>query len=234
MPPKKSKVVKKPAPRILEEDDNIDVHYNPDIVTGLISELEQSVEVKCSQIQKDSDFHCASIQEAFNMELIKIPSQVKQMSIKRFKEEFGFNLEAVRRSAMSGTSVAKIKPLQRSEMSVGGNNVMSQYVCKTPSHNKYHNNQLPRNPREGELILSQNGSPLGEFSTVVKAIKEAENLNIQPSGVFVPLKTGQVIDIENVDLECLSAEDKEETLAKMQEVMQNMQSLMAKLNQSRV
>jgi hypothetical protein len=102
MPPKKEKVVKKNEPRKSDDDllQPIDVQYNPDIVAGLLLELQQQVDNKCSQIQKDADFMTISIQQAFHLELIKLPTQVKNMSLTRFQEEFGDSLEAATRGAI--------------------------------------------------------------------------------------------------------------------------------------
>ena len=47
----------------------------------------------------------------------------------------------------------------------------------------------------------------------------------------VILKTGEVLDIENIDVENMSKENKFETIQKMQSVMDNMQQLMQKLSQ---
>lgn len=250
MPTKKSKVAKKRSPRSSEVDDveidQIDIQYNPDIVFGLLDELKQHVDVKCAQIQKDSDFLCTSVQQAFHLELIKLPTQVKQMSIKRFKEEYGYSLEAVTKGAIvRGTS-------EKSEnTSHAGSHRISQRFYQTPAA-KHGGASIMRAPREGEQLMSKNGSPLGEFSTVKKAGGKASifqsstdtvfdgnilNPSIPPPtpGVFVPLKNGEIIDLsEGNDLESLPAAAKEETLEKMMEVINNMQSLMTKLKTSTV
>jgi hypothetical protein len=92
MPPKK-KLTKKKSARLSEDEDirvdQVDVQYNPDIIAQLISELGANLDAKCAQLQNDSDFLATSVQQDFHLELIKIPTAVKQMSMKRFKEEFG-------------------------------------------------------------------------------------------------------------------------------------------------
>jgi hypothetical protein len=244
MPPKKSKTTKKKSSRLSEEDDihidQIDVQYNPDIVTSLLDELAQAVEVKCAQIQKDSDFLATSIQQAFHLELIKLPTQVKQMSIKRFKEEFGFSLEAVTRGAIGGHALNQHKGSHRGDHSFGGNSRAnaSNRVMQTPSSSKYSSAQTPRLPREGERMVSENGSPLGEFTTVKKAPKTGGalcDMAVPPTpGVFVPLKNGDILDVDATDVENLPQDVKAETLEKVQEMMMQMQSLMAKLQPGRV
>ena len=109
MPPKKGKVVnKKRGPSTSEDDDSlpkIDVQYNPDIVTGLLADLEMQLNSRCNQLQKDSDFMAISLQQAFHLELIKLPSQVKNMSLRRFRDEFGDSLEAVTRGAVGNSII---------------------------------------------------------------------------------------------------------------------------------
>ena len=232
MPPKK-RVPKKKSARLSEEEDiqidQIDVQYNPDIITSLIVELGQNLEARCSQIQKDSDFMVHSIQQDLNFELIKIPTQVKQMSIKRFKEEFGFSLEAVTKGAIVGGHLQP-KTNYRSDHSFGGNIRSNQSVMQTPSMKS----ALPRNPREGEIMVSQNGSPLGEFTTVKKVPREGgltDRFVPQTPGVFVPLKDGTILDVDLDDIENLPQEKRDEAIQRMQDVMKNMQNLMSKLSQ---
>jgi hypothetical protein len=232
MPSKSGKVTKKSS-RDSEEDEanlnQIDIQYNPDIIISLLNELAANVEIRCSQIQKDSDFLSTSIQQAFHLELIKLPNQVKQMSIKRFKEEFGFSLEAVTRGAIGNKYCSK---------SIDGNNQDSNRrtnlkVFETPSQrNKLASTVTARAPREGEFLLSQNGSPLGEFKTVKKAPKAPGSGLVPPtpSGIFVPLKSGEVISLDPDNVENLSLDAKKEALLKMQEMMNNMQSMMSKLS----
>lgn len=70
-----------------EEGENslppLDVQYQPELIDGLLHDLEQQMLIKCLQIQKDADFMVTSLQQAFHLELIKLPTQVKQMPLSR-------------------------------------------------------------------------------------------------------------------------------------------------------
>ena len=162
-----------------------------------------------------------SVQQAFHIELIKLPSQVKQMTLRRFREEYGDSLEAVTRGAIGGKSnhIATTAKKQYGHNS----------VFQTPSGAKVSVLATPsRNPREGEVILSRNGSPLGHFSTVVKASREGENSILpQTPGIFVPLSSGQIVDMDSV--ESLPDDLKEDAMKKMQDMMENMQTMMKKI-----
>lgn len=225
MPPKKARVPKKIVEE--EEEENlkqIDVQYNPDIVSNLLKDLESANENKIAQIQKDAEFMITSMQQAFHLELIKIPNNVKQMSIKRFGDEFGFSIEAVTRGAILGTN---------NKSSANSNNSNNK-VFQTPAPRKPASHlvaQTPgaRVPREGETILSVNGSPLGEFNTVKKAPKSGSTIIPATPGVFVPLKTGEVVDIEEIDVENMPEEMKHEAIDKMKVMMDNMKLMMEKL-----
>jgi hypothetical protein len=93
-----------------------------------------------------------------------------------------------------------------------------------------------RVPREGEEILSANGSPLGVFNTVVKSSKSAADEVPPTPGVFVPLSTGGLLDlnddIDGIDVGTLSKDAKQDALVKMQAMMSNMQKLIDKLGSS--
>ena len=244
MPSKRGKVDgKKPETRTSDDVENleqIDVFYNPDIVDGLLYELQQQVDAKCAQLQRDSDFMKISIRQAFHLELIKLPTQVKNMSLARFTEEYGDSLDAVTRSAIGGlpsrTNLNKSNP---SHFDLDQN--QNSKVFQTPSGCQRKPSPLGfstvmRNPKEGERLLSQNGSPLGEFQTVVKASKPGGlglglGSQIVPStpGVFIPLETGDIIDLENLDISNLSKHHKDDALIKMQLMMDNIRNCMTKL-----
>eukprot|EP01038_Epipyxis_sp_PR26KG_P004665 gene4665-6553_t len=242
MAPKKmvqKQTKKKAAMRNSSEEEDlhlsqIDVQYNPDIISNLLGELSNQVDAKCNQIQRDSDFMITSIQQAFHLELIKLPNQVKTMSMKRFKEEFGDSLEAVTRVAINGNTIKNndfhkntSRLLQTPSQKFGNNS--NQISLQTPAASTQ-----VRFPKEGEVILSANGSPLGQFNTVKKIPKgDLNGKNIIPPtpGLYVPLSSGEVIDMDSADIENLSEQDRQDALLKMQEVMNNMQAIMSKLTQ---
>lgn len=218
MAPNKKTKTKKKNPR-LEEDDvvsHIDIQYNPDIVDGLLQDIETQLEGRCLQIKKDVDFMATSIQQTFHLELIKLPNQVKTMTLKKFREEYGDSLEAVTRGAIGQGLAGNKKPL-----------ISNPSILQTPT-SKFVNLSTPaRHPREGEQICSKNGSPLGEFSTAVKAPKTTASVIPQTPGVFVPLRTGDVIDLETI--EGLPEELQEDALRKMQDMVSSIQAVMARI-----
>lgn len=235
MPPKKKSTKKKDA-RLSEDDVNpgqLDCQYNPDIIDDLLRDLLATLNAKIEQLQQDSDFLATSIQQDFHLELIKIPTAVKQMTMKRFKEEFGFSTEAFTRGAIVGNQT-QAKSSSRGDHSFGGLRANSSRVMQTPASHKHTSHA--RMPREGELLLSENGSPLGEFQTVKKAARPGAGVVPPTPGVFVPMKDG-VVDIADLaaqDIENLAPAERAETLTKLEETMSNMQALMEKLRASRV
>jgi len=250
MPPKRGKAAGKPKPRTSEEEVTaVDVQYNPDIIAGMLQDLDLDVESRCLQIQKEIDFMATSIQQAFQLELIKLPTQVKQMPLSKFKQEFGDNLETVTKVAIAGTT-AKTKPTTTNNRNAPMSAVKStrnrpdSSVFQTPSNPSKTSSLMPgtamRAPREGEMILSSNGSPLGEFATAVKAPRAGKSaLGLgAPSSIpdtvpqtpgFVTLHSGDVVALD--DVEALPAEMKDDALAKMQAMMESMQAMMSKLKQ---
>jgi hypothetical protein len=240
MPPRKGTkgATKKREELDDEELDNVDVKYNPEIVSNALNDLKTNTEVKCQMILRETDFLITSLQQAFHLEMIKLPANVKQMSMQQFREEFNFSLEAVTRSVMLGAaSTGNFKPpLMPHGVSAKASH--NHHIYETPSakgRGAFNVMQTPmtamRNPREGEVILSTNGSPLGEFTTVRKAPRGAgKGILVPPTpGVFVPLKNGDIVDIDSVDVENMPEETKLDTLQQMAMMMQNMQAMMEKL-----
>lgn len=230
---KKGKNTKKKLESIDEDEStltHIDVQYNPDIVANLMKDLSIMTDAKCSQLEKDSEFMITSMKQSFHLEMIKLPNQVKQMSMKRFKEEFGQSLEAVTRGNIATFA---------NKSSANDKNAQNQKIFQTPSNRRNNNGAAPstlmRAPREGEVIVSANGSPLGEFNTVVKAPKQDRSCIIPATpGVFIPLKTGEVVDMDAVDVSELTPDMKSEALNQMQTMMENMKKMMDKLKSNNV
>jgi hypothetical protein len=190
----------------------VDVMYNPDIIGSVLDDMESQMTTKCQQLQREADFMCTTIKQKFQVEIIKLPKDVKKMSLARFKEEFGESIGAV----ISGKGVSKERARSDFQTPSGKN----RNVAQTPG-------TAMRKPKAGEIILSENGSPLGEFTATV--VKEKSSRTLVPStpGVHVPLSDGQVLNIDNVDT--MDTEEKEDALVKMQAMMDNMQLLMEKL-----
>lgn len=249
---KKIKSTKRTSDEDNGESLQIDVQYNPDIVAGLLQELGQQVDSKCSQIQADTNFIIMQLQQQFQIELIKIPTQIKKMSISKFREQYGESLDLAPKNNPNSGGDGKMRPplgLSSNHQNMANNNNSnsnSSNVMETPFAKPFNNsnklgvNQGPlgtamRAPREGEFILSANGSPLGGFTTAQKLPNnKPNNLNMPPQtpGVFVPLKTGEIIDIENTDMNALDKNTKDDALLQMQSMIENMQKLMGKMQTS--
>jgi hypothetical protein len=226
--------------RRLEEEESgntlppMDVKYNPDLVASLLKDLSLATEAKCAQITNDSEFMITSMQQMFHLELIKLPTQVKQMTMKRFKEEFGCSLEAVTRGAIAGTTSSLTRPPLDNKID---RNMARGSIYQTPMHNNIGKKpllpmQTPslRNPKEGETILSVNGSPLGQFTTVKKGPKPTNSTIIPPTpGVFVPTNSGEIVGLDDIDVDNMTADAKLETFQQMQAMMENMKAMMERL-----
>ena len=193
---------------------NVDVMYNPDIIGSVLNDMESQMTTKCQQLQREADFMCTTIKQKFQVEIIKLPKDVKKMSLTRFKEEFGDSIGAV----ISGKSIAANRDRAHTDFQTpSGKN---RAIAQTPG-------TMMRKPKAGEMILSENGSPLGEFTATVVKEKSTKALVPSTPGLYVPLSDGKMLDIEDVD--AMDTEAKEDALAKMQAMMDNMQLLMEKL-----
>jgi hypothetical protein len=247
MPVKKNKPTTKKV-RNEEEDLRVNqmvVQYNPEIVTSALEDYERLIETKIYQIQRDADFMITSLQHDFQCELFKLPKQVKEMSLKRFTEEFGGNIESVLKigssALMSENRNANIDVNSRLTNHHLGKTTVNTNIYQTPAANRKGNNNTILNtsarlPKEGEVILSANGSPLGEFSTVKKPLRRDNDNGIIPAtpGVFIPLKTGEIVDVESCDIKAMSSEMKVEAYSHMEAMMAKMQVMMNNLKNSSV
>lgn len=208
----------------------VDIMYNPDIINSVLDDMEVDVNAKCAQMQKEAAFSCSSIRQSFKLELIKLPKDVKKMSLTRFREEFGDNIGNVINSTV-GSNSEKGRTIGSKSTGIGGSRSGS---FQTPSGKNNRSSALmsletpgtsARRPKAGEMILSENGSPLGEYEDTV--IKSNPNRTLAPPatpGIHVPMT-----NFENVDVNSMDQEAKDDALAKMQAMMNSMQLLMTKL-----
>lgn len=224
----------------------LDPKYNPDLIASLIKELGSRVDMQCSQIATETDFSILQLRNQFQLELLKLPTSVKKMSLKQFREQYGENFSLIPGDGRAATATETGKsrmpfapvPTFNSSSNIAPSSTPAPMTAQkpiNPAHSVFETPMLPRGnitiraPKEGEKILSENGSPLGEFATAVKAPRPAEALVPQTPGVFVPLKSGEVLDVENTDLQSLDPKSKADALAQMQAMMDNMKRMMEKM-----
>jgi len=166
--------------------------------------------------------------------------------MEKFQQEYGDSLEAVTKRAMATKINSSKTNLGKSQIENNKKDILSTAqkssrssarlgVCQTPMQSKDGSSFIPetpstqlRQPRDGEYIVSANGSPLGEFNTVVKP-KGGISIIPQTPGVYVPLSSGEIVDVENVDINAMSQDAKMDAYNKMKDMMSSMQALMAKL-----
>ena len=226
MPPKKTKQTKQDDLRVTQSV----VQYNPDVIQNALEDLSNMIETKVLQIQRDADFMITSLQHEFQCELFKLPKQVKEMSLQRFREEFGESIEAVTRNTLASS----LKTGENRNFNIpesAASRAPANSVFQTPANSRKVNppGTIARLPRDGEQILSANGSPLGEFSTVKKVARDGNGIIPPTPGIFVPLKSGEVVDIDAVDADGLTSDMKIEALQQMESMMENMRKMMEKL-----
>ena len=238
----------------------LDPKYNPELIATLIKELGSRVDMQCNQIATETDFSILQLRNQFQLELLKLPTSVKKMSLKKFRDEFGENFSLIPgdgRAATSATShstttdasaatsksrlpFAPVPSFNSSSNIVASSSTstaapMTAQKPINPANSVFETPMLARGnitiraPKEGEKILSENGSPLGEFATAVKAPRPADSIVPQTPGVFVPLKSGEVLDVENTDLQSLDPKLKADALVQMQTMMDNMKRMMDKM-----
>ena len=209
----------------------MDILYNPDIILSVMDDMEVEMNSKCAQLQKDCDFMCTSIKQKFQVDLIKLPKDVKKMSLARFKQEFGDDIGNVIKSTLGSNSSSECGRTQVGKSGASGNFQTPSGKSRPPALMSLETPGTSlRRPKAGEVILSENGSPLGEYEDTV--VKSNPNRSLVPPatpGIHVPMKNGGVLDIENVDVNSMDQEAKDDALAKMQAMMENMQALMNKL-----
>jgi len=120
-----------------------------DEVDAVIAELERESERRVKKMRRAMDDMKQRFLNAFQVELLKIPRRVRCMKLGTFLEEFGGSVdEALKRAVLSESTMAA--PAARPAA-----------VAQTPRHAPPAANPgMSRLPRNGEVIMSVNGSPL--------------------------------------------------------------------------
>lgn len=199
----------------------VDINYDPEIMKEILITLSNSIDSKCNQIIKDSEFMITSLQQLFRLELIKLPKEIRNMTMKEFQNEFNDDL-----ITNSNTNINTLNTkLYETPMK---KNII---IPSTP-------NTMLRLPKQGELLISTNGSPIGAYTVVKNPNNPSYNQNeiylVPPTpGVYINKNnnTNEIIDVDTININELTKEDKIKTLKQMEDVMNNMKSMMEKLKQ---
>lgn len=113
-----------------------------------------------------------STKTKLNVEICKLPREVREMPLQRFQQEFGEDVQAAGKASLK----ANIQKMgggrgtrSQTRGSVAGAPITNNHAMQTPASSKVNPAALQtpmstaRAPKSGEVILSSNGSPLGEY-----------------------------------------------------------------------
>ena len=172
---------------------HLDVRYNPDIIRGLINDLTTQVDVKCALVKKDVDFMSTLIKQAFHLELIKLPKNVKQMSLKQFKKKFG-NIEGgLYNISENNNNIKEVDDINTNNNSSsskknhneGGNSVFSlPQILKLDSGNKLDLNMLESSDLFNSLDSDDKADALSQMQKMMHSMQammlKLEKLMVNP------------------------------------------------------
>ncbi|CAM9894475.1 unnamed protein product, partial [Heterosigma akashiwo] len=201
-----------------------------------LEDIGNEVEIRCQKIRQEADVLSMSLKNAFHVEMVRIPKNIRSMSLKEFCETYGEDIATLLKISMESSfeSQTAVKPNSRM-LATPAHHVRS--VAQTPGFFP----QTPacpptalRAPRPGELMLSANGSPLGQMGEPGTTVKLRPNSATGVATITVDLQLGDGRTValdptaENAAAN-LDGDIKKEALSKLKNLQDEIHSLLSQL-----
>ncbi|GMH50746.1 hypothetical protein TrLO_g9575 [Triparma laevis f. longispina] len=221
-------------------------------ITAYISDLSDEVDLRCHRIQNTAETACLSLRNSLQIALMKIPKSVRRMTVKEFEEVYGGEVFKVVQSKVT-SELDEVLSRARAQPSTPGNNKrtnsrITRSVIKggrpmeTPSKGSGGGYggvpQTPatvRAPRRGEVLLSENGSPIAQNDTVIATVKKAKKNDGSgqvTSAICLEMDAGngQFINLGDHDAaKGMDEEMKKNAVSKLKNLQDEVAALMAQL-----
>lgn len=151
-----------------EVEDTSNMRYDSEMMQARLEDLESELNLRISQLERERDQLANKIRQKFQIDMIKVPKKVATMRMADFVSQQSnkpsSNRPFVNYPSSNNSSIVPQTPKQASRSNYNA------LPLQTPS----------RAPQEGEMVLSQNGSPLGLFSAVRQSIVPTADQQQQP------------------------------------------------------
>ena len=146
-------------------------------VRSLTEELEAQVESRCAKLMEVAEDAVVALRAEYRVQLMKLPKKVRSMPLAEFRKEFGESIDAAMLSdidrriaaataAGSGQQASGSGKKRKADASADSECEPADKVPCTPSAQGAKGaapGTVSRMPRQGEELVSANGSPLGVF-----------------------------------------------------------------------
>mmetsp|Transcript_331 Transcript_331/g.791 ORF Transcript_331/g.791 Transcript_331/m.791 type:complete len:244 (+) Transcript_331:69-800(+) len=197
---------------------------NRESVETLIQDITDEVNRRIGVVRRDARNFSIRLQSDMKCELLKMPSSMRKMSIKDFNKKFGGDVRLV------VPSNKQLRPLGMKRERPGGN-YNEHMVMETPLRPVTTSTKIMssrRAPRQGEILLSANGSPVNnqynEMFATIKKRKANPPVGIIPNS-FVEVNVDMSI------MENLPSEAKEHAWMQLKNVTDELNIIMKKIKE---
>jgi len=203
----------------------VNVSYDRALVESRLQDLTRSVEQRISAINEEVRSFERQLRAKVGVELVKIPADVRNMSVRRFREEFGEDLTAAGLAAlrldMQNKRDAEVPPVTATP--APGRTDPARQIGEftfpaTPATVMQQRKRAPR-ADESMVLTSMRGSPLG---TVEAQHLAPDAVEMEGARAKIQLVSGEVIEFD-------SSRDISSQPAEVQELRERTEAQLAKL-----
>ncbi|KAJ1453353.1 hypothetical protein M885DRAFT_524510 [Pelagophyceae sp. CCMP2097] len=204
MPPKRG-VRRKRGKELVEalRDDEsspaCEAAISPDYLETVLSELQSESDRRVKKLKRCMGDMRQEFLNAFQVELLKIPRKVREVPVAHFSGEFGGSIDVALKEA------AALKFATKAPQSVVANKSLNR-TAATPSVARQGVSATPgasRRMREGECIMSVNGSPLA--AVPLSTAKLAATIKVKQGGRSrLPADANLLVELPTGDGGCVS------------------------------
>lgn len=205
----------------------------------LIEGLQEKHDQMIAFLKSDLDDCKLEQEEVLSMGLIKLPKAARNMSVRDFNRQHGFDLLALLKSkdgvvlSKNSSSISNINNTKPVAMM----DAKKKRCFETPAPQMRHPGApmatLLRTARRGEGLYSENGSPLAatEPGTVIATVCKKRRGN-ESAKVEINVGEGQYISLNDPSgISALDAQMKQTAASQLKVLQDQMASLMAQLQQ---
>ncbi len=217
-------------------------------VNAFIQDLTDQVDSRCSSIRKTADTAVMALRSALQVALMRIPKNVRKMTLEEFEEEYGGSLLEVARGGAEQQverALGEARGGKRKEVpSTPGGARELRSACKAPRYGGVgatpmkgcSGNDVPqtpatvRAPRRGEMVLSVDGSPLAQQDQVLATVKKMKKEDAASIALEMDTGDGTFLNIAAPGaVEQMDEEMKETAKSKLKNLQDEVAALMAQL-----
>lgn len=214
----------------------VNAQYDREALESRLADVQSQVDQRCADILEEARRMASSIRTKFAVEVCKLPSDVRSMSLRRFREEYNEDIAAVRKAFLTASLHGGALPSQVLATPSAPRSAAAR-VLQTPGGGTY-NAQLPFTPaasRSGAAPATGKRVTRASIRATMHAEADGHDAGASSSVVELQLDSGDTVTVSDADAfdpTDLPADARAEAMLQLQGMVDKLQGILGKLKVS--